>query len=126
MVGLIPGPKEPDVYQINSYMRPMVDELSKLWLEGFILDDKHADKLYAAVLCCACDVPAARKLCGFLGHSSKLGCHKCKKEFKTGKSLFFSFLLRTKSFNFLHFVYSTDVYMVRELKRMGFVVNDRC
>ena len=31
------------------------------------------------------DVPAARKLCGFLGHGAKRGCSKCKKEFIPGK-----------------------------------------
>jgi len=28
-----------------------------------------------------CDIPATRKLCGFLGHSAKLGCNKCLKQF---------------------------------------------
>lgn len=28
-----------------------------------------------------CDFPAGQKLCGFLGHSAKLGCSKCYKEF---------------------------------------------
>ena len=31
-----------------------------------------------------CDVPAARKVCGFLGHMAKKGCSKCVKEFATG------------------------------------------
>ena len=34
-----------------------------------------------ALLCIGCDVPASRKLCGFLGHSATMGCNKCKKEF---------------------------------------------
>ena len=34
-----------------------------------------------AVICASCDLPAGRKLCGFLGHSARLGCSKCKKEF---------------------------------------------
>lgn len=34
-----------------------------------------------ALLCVSCDLPAGRKLCGFLGHSAKLGCSKCYKEF---------------------------------------------
>ena len=34
-----------------------------------------------ALLCCACDLPAGRKVCGFLGrtHSASLGCSKCMK-----------------------------------------------
>ena len=34
---------------------------------------------------CSCDLPAGRKLCGFLGHSAHLGCSKCKKEFVSGQ-----------------------------------------
>ena len=35
-----------------------------------------------ALLCCACDLPAGRKVCGFLGHSASLGCSKCLNSFK--------------------------------------------
>jgi len=28
-----------------------------------------------------CDLPAGRKVCGFLSHSATLGCSKCLKEF---------------------------------------------
>ena len=34
-----------------------------------------------ALLCVGCDIPASRKLCGFLGHAANVGCNKCKKEF---------------------------------------------
>ena len=34
-----------------------------------------------AVLCVSCDIPAGRKLCGFLGHSANLGCSKSYKIF---------------------------------------------
>lgn len=34
-----------------------------------------------AVICCSCDLPAGRKLCGFLSHNAHLGCSKCKKYF---------------------------------------------
>ena len=46
----------------------------------------------AGLLCVACDIPAARKVCGFLGHMAKLGCSKCTKEFhinlETGHACF--------------------------------------
>lgn len=32
-------------------------------------------------MCVGCDIPATRKLCGFLGHSATLGCSKCFKKF---------------------------------------------
>ena len=34
-----------------------------------------------ALLCVACDLPAGRKVCGFLGHSATLGCSRCLKAF---------------------------------------------
>jgi hypothetical protein len=35
------------------------------------------------LLCAGCDIPAARKTCGFVGHSARLGCSKCLLEFPT-------------------------------------------
>ena len=37
-----------------------------------------------ALLCVACDIPASRKVCGFLGHNANLGCSKCLKRFPGG------------------------------------------
>ena len=34
----------------------------------------------ATLFCVACDVPATRKACGFLGHNTQMGCSKCIKE----------------------------------------------
>lgn len=31
-----------------------------------------------------CDIPASRKLCGFLGHGATRGCNKCMKQFEGG------------------------------------------
>lgn len=39
------------------------------------------ERVRCALLCVACDLPAGRKLCGFLGHSAKFGCSKCLKVF---------------------------------------------
>lgn len=41
-----------------------------------------SETVRCALLCIACDIPACRKVSGFLGHSAKLGCSKCLKEFK--------------------------------------------
>ena len=37
--------------------------------------------VHAALTCVTCDIPAARKVCGFLGHNANLGCSKCLKKF---------------------------------------------
>ena len=38
-------------------------------------------KIRSALLCVACDLPAGRKVCGFLGHNASLGCSCCLKAF---------------------------------------------
>ncbi|EDO42597.1 predicted protein [Nematostella vectensis] len=38
----------------------------------------------AALLWASSDIPASRKLCGFVGHSAKLGCSRCFKSFPGG------------------------------------------
>ena len=34
-----------------------------------------------ALMCVACDIPAARKVGGFMGHGANFGCSKCLKHF---------------------------------------------
>ena len=78
IVGIIPGPSEPSLH-LNSYLRPLVDDLLNLWRVGVHV---HSKVVKAALLCnIACDLPAAHKLCGFLSHSSHHGCSRCKQFF---------------------------------------------
>ena len=83
LVGVIPGPHEPKL-SINTYLQPLVDELNILWNDG-IYEFEHGSSVQhlfrAVLLCVGCDVPAARKVCGFTGHASCKGCSKCKKLF---------------------------------------------
>ena len=70
LVGVIPGPKEPSK-TINSLLEPMVDDLIQLW-EGVVLNYKDSTVLVrAALLLSGCDIPAARKTCGFVGHGAR-------------------------------------------------------
>ena len=65
IVGIIPGPKEPS--SLNSYLCPLVDELLDLWDNRInVFGDSGLVTVRAALLCAACDTPAARKLRGFL------------------------------------------------------------
>lgn len=81
VVGIIPGPQEPS-RDVNSFLDPLVDELLDFW-DGVWLDCPSTGPKFCrlAVLCVTCDIPASRKLCGFLGFSAKKGCNKCKKDF---------------------------------------------
>lgn len=83
LVGIIPDCKtEPPT---NTFLQPLVDELQEAW-EGVYLKSYSSPsipvKYRLALLCVGCDVPASRKLCGFLGHSATVGCNKCKKRFE--------------------------------------------
>lgn len=87
IVGIIPGPREPE-HNINSYLQPLVSELLTLW-EGIKLQVNTASgvveaKVRCALLCVACDLPAGRKACGFLSYNARLGCSRCLKEFTGG------------------------------------------
>ncbi|EIE78917.1 hypothetical protein RO3G_03622 [Rhizopus delemar RA 99-880] len=85
-VGLLPGPKEPSGAEINNYLSPLVDELSVLFDEGVLMDvlvdgALKKERMRAALTMVACDLPAARKLCGFTAGNSNCACHKCLKQF---------------------------------------------
>ena len=81
LVGVIPGPHEPK--KLNSFLYPLVNELCKLW-QGVVLKTKLGTLIIrAALLCIACDVPATRKVCGFVAHNALHGCSKCFCAFPT-------------------------------------------
>ena len=44
---------------------------------------KTSTIICAALICVACDIPAARKVCVFLGHKATMGCSKCLLPFPT-------------------------------------------
>lgn len=81
VVGIIPGPGEPS-RNVNSFLDPLVEDLLDFW-DGVWLDGPSTGPRFCrlAVLCVTCDIPASRKLCGFLGFSARKGCNKCKKDF---------------------------------------------
>ena len=84
LVGLIPGHHEPR-HNINTFLEPLVNELMEFWEGCELKVHSYAAKnvVRCMLVCCACDLPAGRKACGFLGHSAKLGCSHCLKKFAT-------------------------------------------
>ena len=64
LVGIIPAlAHEPK--SMNHFLEPVVRELNILW-NGVNTHNSPSEavKIYGALLCCAADIPAARKLCG--------------------------------------------------------------
>ena len=81
VLGIIPGPTEPSK-NINSYLDPLVSDLILLWTGVNIKINGKPTTIRAAISCLACDVPAARKVGGFVGHNANKGYNKCLKNFQ--------------------------------------------
>ena len=61
-----------------------VSELQDLWngIRTYTSESPSVKILVRGTLiCAACDIPAARKVCGFKGHNANHGCSKCFKLF---------------------------------------------
>ena len=90
VVGLIPGSKEPKK-TINSYLRPLIDDLLKLW-EGVQMHTSCSilSRTFgrAALFYITSDIPATLKICGFYGIRAKKGCSKCLKSFVPFSDIF--------------------------------------
>ena len=83
LVGVIPGPKEPELH-INSFLQLLVDDLKKLWKGVQMITYRGVPVIVrAALLCVGCDIPAARKVSGFVGHRATMGCSRCLSSFPT-------------------------------------------
>lgn len=71
---------------LEPFLNPLVADLQLLWnAEGVVMPTRlkpEGTKVRAALLCCSSDIPASRKLGGFLSHSAAMGCNKCKTKFK--------------------------------------------
>lgn len=65
IVGIIPGPQEPN-RDVNSFLDPLVDELLD-FLDGVWIDTPATGLKFCrlALVCVTCDIPASRKLCSF-------------------------------------------------------------
>ena len=82
VAGVMPGLSEPKKH-MNSYLKPLVDELLKLSDGTYLLSSSLFIPIRCALknMCMTCDLPATRKACGFTSFSSTQGCSKCFKWF---------------------------------------------
>ena len=63
---------------INTFLKPLVDDLLNLW-NGIPLNNcEGTPTMRAALLAVTADLPALRKITQFLGHKADLGCSRCK------------------------------------------------
>ena len=79
LVGMIPGPKEPE-RDINTFLEPLIDDLQILH-KGVTVQNPNSffgsTTIRAILTCIGSDLPATRKVCGFLSYNATKGCSKC-------------------------------------------------
>ena len=82
LVGIIPGSHEPR-HDLNTYLKPLVADLLKQWngMQLIVAGVNCRKIIHSALVCVACDLPAGRNVCGYLGHNTHLGCSLCYKKF---------------------------------------------
>ncbi|TFK82411.1 hypothetical protein K466DRAFT_468385, partial [Polyporus arcularius HHB13444] len=82
LAGIIPGPREPSLDELNRVLTPLVDELLMLWTRGLYLTRTALRWMgrfvRVAMIPLVCDLPALRKAAGFAGHSAKNFCSFCR------------------------------------------------
>src|ERR1700722_70958 len=78
-LAVMPGPKEPKLHEINNYLYPIINQLNRLW-DGYCIKTHEYNNgrfIRGALIGCSSDVPASRKLCGFI--SARIACYRCHK-----------------------------------------------
>jgi hypothetical protein len=79
LVGLVPGGKEK--IPLSHFIDRLAKQLKVLWEETSVVLKRRV-----AMLSVAADVPAGRKLCGIVSHSSPRGCSRCDCCYETEKN----------------------------------------
>jgi hypothetical protein len=79
LVGVMPGKRQ--ISRLDAILQPLISDLLRYWHEGVYftgIPDVHGARLVrCALMQLICDLPAARKLAGFPGHSAKYNCSAC-------------------------------------------------
>lgn len=82
LVGVIPGPHEPSLHEMNHLFPPLIRDLKVLWNNGVYFTRTalypNGRLVKAALVPLVSDLPAARQVAGFSHFSSFLFCHLCQ------------------------------------------------
>ena len=77
LAGLIPS-LESEPNTLNTFLLPLISKLQDLWNRIYTSESPSFKVLVrGALICAACDIPAAHKVCGFKLHNANHGCSKC-------------------------------------------------
>jgi hypothetical protein len=82
VIGIFPGGSEKNL-SLNSLLEPFKDEMLELHpARGVNMTTAKCPdgrKVCAVCILAVCDLPAGKKLCGFVGHNGDKGCSRCDK-----------------------------------------------
>ena len=82
LAGIIPGPAEPRLHEINHFLRPLVDDFLHFFAPGFLCSRTPSSSLGRRFRCLlipfVADVLAARKTSGFTSHGATFFCSFCR------------------------------------------------
>jgi hypothetical protein len=82
LAGIIPGPKEPHLTDLNYYLRPLIDDMVVAWERGvrFSRTALHPNgrTTRSAIVAAVNDLPGARKVSAFAGIGSHFYCTVCE------------------------------------------------
>jgi hypothetical protein len=88
IASIIPGPQEPSADEIDHFVRPVIEQFAQAWRPGLKVSRTAISELEvlveAGILLSVNDLPAARKIGGFQGVSSRFICTCCGLRDKTG------------------------------------------
>ena len=91
LAGIVPGPKEPSMQEINHFLKPLVDDLLESYVNGvrYTRTWKYPNgrNTRSALALIICDLPAARQALGLSGHQSTNFCSYCKLRLKNINNL---------------------------------------
>jgi len=81
-VGIIPGPREPPLEELNHYIRPIIEQIRDGWMPGYHISNTadspiHGEHVDVALLLSINDLPAARKVSGTAGVTANIYCTVC-------------------------------------------------
>jgi Transposase family tnp2 len=81
LFGVIPGPREPSLEQINHFLKPLIDIFLKSWKRGtrYSKTYRHPEgrDSSSAIAMVVADLPGSRKVGGTANHSANIFCNLC-------------------------------------------------
>ena len=81
LAGIIPGPKQPSLENLNHYICPLIAQLATSWKQGVrysrTANHPGGRVTRSAIVLAVCDLPAARHLAALAGTGSHFLCSAC-------------------------------------------------